>query len=374
VAEATTAEPEEGSSGGGHRLDELAAAIGATVEGDGARTVGAVRTLEDAGPGDVAPFTDAAYRAAAEASRAGALLVPADRSRLVAGLPPRPLLVAPRPSLALARLLEILHPETPPASGVHPTAVVGRGCRLGDGVHVGPYAVIEDGAVVGEGAVVEAHAVVGRGAEVGAGARLHPHVVLYPRSVVGARSVVHAGVVVGSDGFGYVPEGGVHRKIPQVGRAVLGEDVEVGANSAVDRGTLGDTTVGPGSKIDNLVQVAHNVRTGRGVVLCGQAGIAGSAVLGDHVVLGGQAGVSDHRRLGDRVQVAAKSAVLSDVPADTTVAGIPAGDAAAWRRRTAVARRLEGMWRRLRALERRLGAADGDDDAAVHENEDEEES
>jgi UDP-3-O-[3-hydroxymyristoyl] glucosamine N-acyltransferase len=351
-----------GGEAGALRLAELAERVDGRVEGDGGRRVRALRTLADAGPDDLAPLFAPAYREAARTSRAGALLVPREHASLTRGLEGRDLLVVDHPQHAVARILGVLHPPRAFAPGVHPTAVVGEGCSLAPGVHVGPYAVIGDGSRLAGGAVVEALAVVGRGCVVGEGARLHPHAVLYDGTVLGPRAEIHSGAVVGGDGFGYATRGGVHHKVPQVGRAVLGEDVEVGANSTIDRGALGDTVIGPGSKIDNLVQVGHNVTTGRGVLLCGQSGIAGSTTLGDHVVLGGQAGAGDHRRVGDRAQVAASSAVLTDVAADTKVAGTPAIDIRAWRRQTALLRRLETMSRRLKAVEKALAATETADD------------
>jgi UDP-3-O-[3-hydroxymyristoyl] glucosamine N-acyltransferase len=197
--------------------------------------------------------------------------------------------------------------------------------------------------------------VIGRRCAVGEGAVLHPHAVLYDGTEVGAGATVHAGVVLGADGFGYATHGGVHHKVPQVGRVVLEEGVEVGANSTIDRATLGETRIGRGTKIDNLVQVGHNVRVGRHCILCGQAGIAGSTELGDYVVLAGQSGVSGHIKLGDGVQVAAKSAALSSVEPGTKVAGIPAVELRKWRRQAVLIARLEEMSRRVRALEKRLG-------------------
>ncbi|MGH9360539.1 MAG: UDP-3-O-(3-hydroxymyristoyl)glucosamine N-acyltransferase, partial [Thermoanaerobaculia bacterium] len=185
---------------------------------------------------------------------------------------------------------------------------------------------------------------------------LHPHVVLYDRTEIGEGAVVHAGVVLGSDGFGYATHGGVHHKIPQVGRVVIEEGVEIGANSAVDRATLGETRIGRGSKLDNLVQVGHNVQVGPASVLCGQVGIAGSARLGAGVVLAGQVGVANHLELGDGTQVAAKSAVLASAPAGSRLAGIPAVELRSWRRQAVLLAKLEEMARRLRALERRLAA------------------
>jgi len=337
-----------------YRLAELAELVGGRVLGDPDRAVEAVRTLDAAGPRDLSFLTHLRYRAQALASAAGALLV--GRSfppELSSG---RALLVVDDPAFALARLIARLHPDEPAAAGVHPTAVLDPASTIDPTAHVGPYAVIGAGSRIGAGAAVHALVVVGRGCTVGEGAVLHPHAVLYDGTEVGPGCVVHAGVVLGSDGFGYATQRGVHHKVPQVGRVVVEADVEIGANSTVDRATLGETRIGEGTKIDNLVQVGHNVRVGRHCILCGQAGIAGSARLGDHVVLAGQAGVAGHIDLGDGAQVAAKSAALESVPAQTQVAGIPAIELRRWRRQAVMLTRLEEMGRRLRALERKLGA------------------
>ena len=183
---------------------------------------------------------------------------------------------------------------------------------------------------------------------------LHPHAVLYDGTEVGAGSIVHAGAVLGADGFGYATHGGAHHKVPQVGRVVLEADVEVGANSTIDRATLGETRIGTGTRIDNLVQVGHNVEVGRHCILCGQAGIAGSARLGSYVVLAGQSGVAGHIELGDGAQVAAKSAALASVEPRTAVAGIPAIEMRKWRRQAVLLSRLDEIVRRLRAVEKRM--------------------
>lgn len=328
-------------------LGELAARVGGEVVGDPQRRVERIRTLDEAGSDDLSFLTSARYLAAARASRAGAILVGRRTEELGADQ-----LVVADPQRALAELLDWLHPEPRAAAGVHPTAVLGAGAEVDPSAHVGPYAVIGARARVGAGAAVHAHAVVGEECEVGAGAVLHPHVVLYRRVRVGANTVVHAGAVLGADGFGYATEGGVHTKIPQVGDVEIGSEVEIGALSAVDRALLGSTSVGDGTKIDNLVQVGHNVRIGRGAILCGQAGVAGSARIGDGVVLAGQAGVAGHLSVGDGVRVAAKSAVYESVGAGETVAGIPAVPIGSWRRQQALTRRLQELWRRLRAVER----------------------
>jgi UDP-3-O-[3-hydroxymyristoyl] glucosamine N-acyltransferase len=347
-----------------YRLAELAELVGGRVEGDPDRAVEAIRSLEDAGPRDLSVLKDPRYREQAEASRAGALLVTAALSGAVPG---RELLVVGDADYALARLVAVLHPQVRREPGVHPTAVLEPGCEVDPTAYVGPYAVIGSGSRIGAGAAVHASVSVGRSCAVGEGAVLHPHAVLYDGTEVGPNSVVHAGVVLGADGFGFAAQGGVHHKVPQVGRVVVEADVEIGANTTIDRGTLGETRIGAGTKIDNLVQVGHNVRIGRHCILCGQAGIAGSTRLGDGVVLAGQAGVAGHLQLGDRVQVAAKSAALAPVEAGTVVAGIPAVELRRWRRQVALLARLEEMSRRLRALEKRLGVSRDEDGASERE-------
>jgi UDP-3-O-[3-hydroxymyristoyl] glucosamine N-acyltransferase len=337
----------------GYRLAELAELVGGWVEGDPERAVEAIRSLESAGPRDLSFLKDPRYRGQVAASAAGALLVgPSHADAAALG---RDLLVADDPSWALARLLAVFHPAERRPPGVHPTAILEPGCAVDPAAHVGPYAVIGAGSRIAAGAAVLAFVAVGRGCAVGEGVVLHPHAVLYDGTEVGAGSIVHAGVVLGADGFGYATHGGAHHKVPQVGRVVLEEDVEVGANSAIDRATLGETRIGAGTKIDNLVQVGHNVVTGRHCILCGQAGIAGSARLGSYVVLAGQSGVAGHIELGDGVQVAAKSAALAPVEPRTVVAGIPAIEMRKWRRQAVLLSRLEEMSRRVRALEKRLG-------------------
>jgi UDP-3-O-[3-hydroxymyristoyl] glucosamine N-acyltransferase len=338
----------------GYRLAELAELVGGRVEGDPDRAVEAIRSLEAAGPGDLSVLKSPRYRGQAEASRAGALLVGPALAGAVAG---RDLLVVGDPDVALARLVSLLHPPARREPGIHPTAVLEPGCEVDPTAHVGPYAVIGAGSRIGAGAAVHAAVAIGRRCVVGEGAVLHPHAVLYDETEVGANSVVHAGAVLGADGFGYATQGGAHHKVPQVGRVVVEEEVEIGANTTVDRATLGETRIGAGTKIDNLVQVGHNVYVGRHCILCGQAGIAGSTRLGDGVVLAGQAGVSGHIQLGDGVQVAAKSAALESVEAGTAVAGIPAVELRRWRRQIVLLSRLEEMRRRLRALEKRLGVS-----------------
>lgn len=336
----------------GRRLAEIAGWVGGRLLGDGEAEIDGLRPLGEAGPRHLAFAAGAGAEAAARASGAGAVLV----ALAVEGFSGAQILVAD-PRAAYGEVLERLHPPRRAVPGVHPTAVVEAAASVDPGAEIGPFAVVGAESRIAAGAMLGAHVVVGRGCEVGEGCLLHPHAVLYDGTRIGAGSIVHAGAVLGSDGFGYRPVGGVPRKIPQVGHVELGEQVEIGANTTVDRATLGVTAIGAHAKIDNLVQVAHNVTVGRGAILCAQSGVAGSTRLGDGVVLAGQVGVADHREVGAGARVSAKSAVLRDVGPGEDVAGIPAVPAGAWRRQQALLRRLAELAARLRRLERRAGGA-----------------
>ncbi len=334
-------------------LGELAAQVGGTVIGDPDRRIEAIRTLEDAGAEHLSFYHNRRYLASARESAAGALLV-ADP----APFPGRDLLVCADPYAALGRLLEVMHPQARPAGGVHASAAVAASARIGAGASVAAHAVVGERVVVGDGSVIGAGCVLGDDVEIGAGTVLHPHVVIEPRCRVGARCILHAGVVIGSDGFGFATVRGVHHKVPQVGIAVIEDDVELGANVCVDRAALGETRVGRGTKVDNLVQIAHNVRVGEHSLLVAQSGISGSTRLGHHVVMAGQSGAVGHITIGDGVIVTAKTGVTEDTPAGAMVSGFPGRPHKQWLRATANLFTLEELRRRVKQLEeavRRLG-------------------
>lgn len=334
-------------------LEEASQVVGGRLEGDPAMSVTGLASVEDAGPTDMAFLAAKRYARYVGASRAGAFLVSEeleprvqDRARVVVGDAHR----------ALVLLLRHLHPEPPFRPGVHPTAVLGESVRLGDGVSVGPYAVLEDGVEVGDGSRVGAHVVVGTGCRLGRGCTLHPQVVLYPDTILGDGVIIHSGTVLGADGFGYTWFDGAHQRIPHAGRVVVGDDVEIGANSAVDRGSIGDTVVERGVKVDNLVQIAHNVRVGEGSLLAGMVGLAGSARLGKGVWMGGQSGVINHLQVGDGARIAVATKVFRDVPPGETVSGHPARPHREELRRQAHLGRLPALLERLEALEARVEA------------------
>lgn len=347
------------------RLTELAELTGGELIG-GDLEVATVRSLENAGPGDLAFVRAARYVAAGRESRAGAFVVPADLRDKSFGKTTegheRPRLVVDNADVAIIRILERLHPPTVLPPGTHPTAVVDETAGVDPSAHIGPYAVVGANAVIGARSVVHAHCVVGDNARLGEDVVLHPHVVLYADTELGDRVIVHSGTVIGADGFGYATQGGVHLKVPQVGRAVLGEDVEVGALSAVDRAALDETRIGKGTKIDNLVQVGHNVILGQGCILCGKAGISGSTQAGNYVVFGGASGAIGHLNISDGVQVAGLSMAVKSYEPGQQVSGIPAVPIKEAHRRTALLGRLGEAFRRLRRLEKAVFKEEPEED------------
>jgi UDP-3-O-[3-hydroxymyristoyl] glucosamine N-acyltransferase len=340
------------------KASDLAGRLGLRVAGDGNVEVTGVAPLERATPSDLSFLANPKYREMALASKAGAILAAES-----AALPGKTLLLCRDPYLALARALEFMHPAVPVAPGCHRSAVLGEGCRVAEDASVGPYAVLGDHCSVGSRTVISAGVVVGSHSTIGSGCRLHPRVVLYDRTVLGDRVILHAGVVVGSDGFGYAHEDGHHVKVPQVGRVVIEDDVEVGANCTIDRGALEETRIGRGTKIDNLVQIAHNVRVGADCILVAQAGISGSTELGRGVIFAGQSGAVGHIRIGDGARIGAKSAVTKDLPDGAFVTGHPAQDHRAWLKERALCGKLDEMMRRIKALEAKAAGGPKEEDA-----------
>lgn len=340
--------------------DQLAALTEArSVEGDASarsRPLAAIAALADAGPGDLSFLGNPRYAPEVAASRAGAILVPVDHPGSPA--PGQVFLRVERPSVALAHVCASLEARLwprPPA-GVHPSAVVDPAARVDPTAHVGPGCTLLAGSAVGPRAVLEAQCHLGAGAVVGADSWLKPRVTVADYCRVGERCRLQSGAVVGSDGFGYEPVGDRVERIPQVGVVELEDDVEIGANATLDRARFNRTVVGRGTKVDNLVQVAHNVRIGRRCLIAAQVGIAGSTVLGDGCVLGGQAGVAGHLRLGDGVRLGAQAGLFEDVPAGGFLNGTPAMPLSLERRVAVLARRLPDLFKKVDSLAAALDA------------------
>ena len=334
--------------------DAIAHLVRGTVRGEGAAIVTAIAPLERAGPEDLSFLTSARYADDFTASRAGVVLVPPDLADAEGTVRAR--VVVERPHEALAMVIPHLYASTLPApAGIHPTATIGRGVQLGTGVGIGANVVIGAGAVIGDRVVIDANAVVGDGVRIGADSVLWPGVVLYRGTELGERVLLHAGVRIGSDGFGYVYGKGAHNRIPHIGRCRIESDVEVGANTTIDRGSIDDTVIGAGTKIDNLVHVGHNVRIGRACLIMAQVGISGSARIGDGVIIAGQAGLGGHIDIGNGARIGGQSGVFGDVPAGETWSGYPARPHRESLRATAALFKLSTM---LKRIERALGPAE----------------
>ena len=333
---------------------EVAAACGGRVFGDGERRLSGVRALEGAGADVLSFVSEEKALPRAAVSAAGAFL-----ARSASALPGRTVIEVPDPSGALVAVLRLFHPARTPRPGIHVTAVVDAGAFVDPSAEVGPYAVVGDHSRVEANVIVGSHAVIGARCRVGAGSWLHPQVVLYDDVVLGERVEIHSGAVLGGDGFGYATTEKGLVKIPQVGSVTIGDDVEIGANTCIDRASLETTFVGAGTKIDDLVMLGHNVRVGRRDVLCAQVGVAGSAVIGDGVVLGGQVGVAGHIAVGNGVKVQAQSGIGADVPDGEALHGTPAFNYRAYQKAHIEFRRLPETARLVRRLARKAGLLKG---------------
>ncbi len=330
----------------------IAAAVGGTLEGDGSVTVTRVAGLDSADVASLSFFSSSRYSDDASATHAGVVFVTAPLVGKVAHVPAR--IVVSKPQDAMLAALALLHRPTPFAPGVHTRAVVGVGVTIGDGVAIGAAAVIGDGCSIGARTRIHSGATLGENVVVGSDCIVYPGVVAYDSTQLGDRVIVQAGAVLGSDGFGYVFGSGVHQKIPHIGRCVLESDVEIGANTTIDRGSVGDTVIGAGTKIDNLVQIGHNVRLGKLCLVMAQVGISGSTRIGDGVIIAGQAGIQGHITIGAGARIGGQSGVFGDVPAGETWSGYPARPHREALRVQAAAQRLPAL---LKTLAPRTGSA-----------------
>jgi len=337
-------------------LGDYAARVGGTVRGDASIEIAGISAIDDVGAGSLTFATDERYLRSALASRAAAVLTEAALADAVlpAGDAARkPLLLVPSARAALAALLAALEPPRPRGPFQHASAVVDPAATVGSEVFVGPLVSVGAGAVVGDRSVLLTGAVIGPGARLGADCTVHPHAMLLDRCTAGDRVVLQPGAVIGSDGFGYVFADGRFAKIPQIGDVVLGDDVEIGAHTCVDRAQTGTTSIGAGTKIDNLVQIGHNSRIGRHCGFAAMTGLAGSTVIGDYTVVGGQSAFKGHITVGSRVRIAGNTMVWGDVPDGAFISGQPARDHREELRQQVRLRNLEKLFERVSALERK---------------------
>ncbi len=328
---------------------QIAEQLRGEVLGNGAVELTGLAPADCAKPGDLTFAEKETYFAAAEASQASAILVSGDFTSAT-----KVLIRVPNPRVAMAKLLPLFFPPDEHAAGIHPSANIAATAQIDATAHIGPNCVIGARVKIGARSVLMGGNHIGRDCQIGEGACLFPNVVIYPKCQIGNRVSIHAGTVIGSDGYGYVFDEGRHRKMLQVGNVILHDDVEIGANTAIDRGALGATTIGQGTKIDNLVHIAHNVTIGRHCLIMGQVGFAGSTVLGDYCVIASQSGIAGHLKLGHQVTVGAKSGVMRDIPDQGTVLGMPALPDKQTKRQLIALQQLPELIRRTRELEKEV--------------------
>ncbi|MCF7848044.1 MAG: UDP-3-O-(3-hydroxymyristoyl)glucosamine N-acyltransferase [Kiritimatiellales bacterium] len=334
------------------KLFEIAEKLGGILDGNGEIEIGSVAGLREAGRGDISFMANPKYAALVAGTKASAVIVPQDWDREA----PCALIRSENPDGAFAVIAEMFYVPVPkPEPGIHPSAVVADTAVLGEGVSVGANCVIDEGVEIGANSVVSAGCFIGYKTRIGEDCLLYPLVSIREFAEIGNRVIIHNGSVVGSDGFGYaVQKDGSRTKIPQIGRVVIGDDAEIGANVTIDRARFGKTVIGKGVKIDNLVQVAHNVVIGDHSVLCGQAGISGSTVIGTRAILAGQAGIAGHLEIGDGAIIGAKAGVMKDVPSRDFVLGQPAVNHTIFKKSVANTMLLPKLKERVKQLEDRL--------------------
>jgi UDP-3-O-[3-hydroxymyristoyl] glucosamine N-acyltransferase len=327
------------------KLSEIASALGVRLEnGSPGTEITGVAGIETAGPGEITFVSNPKYAAAARTTRASAVIVAEDFPAISTAM-----LRSKNPYMDFARALELFHPATRYAPGIHPTAVVHASAKIGEGTHIGPYVVIQEDVEIGPNAVLLAHSVIYRGVQIGDNFLAHSHAVVREYCRIGNNVVLQNGVVVGADGFGFAKDNAGHwHKIPQPQPVVIGDDVEIQANSCIDRASVGETRIGRGTKIDNLVQVGHGTRVGEDSLLAAQVGLAGSTEIGNKVILTGQVGVVGHCKVGDGAIVTPQSGVAGDIEAGAIVSGAPAVEHRLWLKYSAALGRLPELVKLLR--------------------------
>jgi UDP-3-O-[3-hydroxymyristoyl] glucosamine N-acyltransferase len=328
---------------------EIANQLAGEVLGDANAPLTGFANADAAQPGDLTFAENAEYFAAAEASAATAIIAGKD-----AVSTKKIIIRVANPRVAFAKALAIFFPEPKFAPGIHPSAAIAASAQIDPAAHIGPHCTIGERVKIGANVVLQSGNFVGDDSVLGEGTNLFPNATIYSRTQIGKRVRIHSGAVIGSDGFGYVFDTSFHRKVPQIGNVVIGDDVEIGSNSSVDRGALGSTVIGKGTKIDNLVQVAHNVEIGEHCILCSQVGIAGSAKLGSYCVLAGQVGIAGHLKIGNQVTVGSKAGVMHNIPDGEMWLGIPAQPDKQAKRIMIAMQRLPDLFKKIAEWEKKL--------------------
>lgn len=332
-------------------LAAIAEATQTTVQGEATKQIQALASIEQAQAHELSYIRDRKYFHLLHTSPAGALILTADLAAQYQGNA----LISANPYLTYARVVNLFHPMIRPAAGIHPSAVIAEGVELGEGVHIGANAVLESGVQVGTGAVIGAGCMLGAKVKLGAYSFLYPNVVLYSETEIGARALIHSGAVIGADGFGFVPEATGWYKIPQIGHVSIGDDVEIGANTCIDRAAMGMTRIGHGVKLDNQIHIAHNVQIGDHTVIAACTGIAGSAKIGSYCQISGMCSIAGHLTIADRVTITGTSFVINSInESGVYSSGVTVEEHGLWRKNAVRFRQLDQMARRLASLEKQL--------------------
>jgi UDP-3-O-[3-hydroxymyristoyl] glucosamine N-acyltransferase len=329
---------------------EIAKHLSGEVIGDGNAVLTGFATADQAKPGDLTFAENEEFFARAEASAATAIIADQRFSSTK-----KILIRVPNARIAFAKALALFFPEPVKPAGIHPLSVVAASASVDPTAHIGPHCTVGERVKIGARCVLQAGNFIGDDSTLGDETNLFPNVTIYPRTEIGKRVRIHAGTTIGSDGYGYVLDGGFHRKVPQIGNVIIRDDVEIGANVTIDRGALGPTIIGKGTKIDNLVQIAHNVEIGDHCLIIAQVGIAGSSKLGNYVVLAGQAGIGGHLKIGNQATIGAQSGVMTDIPDKTTWLGSPAQPDREMKRMFIAMQRLPDLLKRIAEFERKFG-------------------
>lgn len=341
-------------------VGEIARLLGAELVGDARTLITGVSGLDSALPGTIAFIEKESLLKTALDSSASAIIAPASLAEKVRlsdrkkGLQGKPAVLTGNPRLAFAKVMEYLQPLDLPETGIHPTAIIEPDAHIGEGVTIRENCYIGHHAHIADGAVLYPHVVIGNGAQIGEATIVYPSVVINHHVHIGARVRIHSGSVIGGDGFGYVQDQGKHHKVPQIGTVIVEDDVEIGANVCIDRAMLGATRIGAGTKIDNLVQIAHNVQIGKNCILCSQVGLSGSVIVEDNVMIAGQVGVRDHIKIGKGAVLGAQAGIMADITAGDFVLGSPAAPQREFFRQEASSRKLPETLRTLRQLEKQV--------------------
>jgi len=330
-------------------LGEICEIVGGKVLGRSDIKISGVSGIEDAKEGDITFFVNPKYISQVYKTSASAILVAKEIPDCA-----KPMVIISNPYLAFAKLVNLFYVEKRKPTGVDKNVVVGENIKFGKDLSIYPFVVLEDGLEIGDRVVIFPGSFIGKNTKIGEDTIIYPNVSIRENTIIGKRVIIHSGASIGSDGFGFVQEGDRHIKIPQVGSTVIEDDVEIGSNMCIDRATLGSTVIKKGTKIDNLVQIGHNVVIGENTILVSQVGISGSCNIGDNVLLAGQVGIADHVRIGDNVVVGAKSGIGKDIKANSIVSGAPAYPHHKWRRTQVCLPKLPEMFKRMRSLEKKI--------------------